>query len=75
MTNGIPESQIVFVNAFFSWFKLFLSTLFFCEVSRRKERGLGMPPTSLDKWLKKVTPDDTGLTRPPPTERVSVHKD
>ena len=22
------------------------------------------PPTSLDKWLKKTTRDDTGLTRP-----------
>jgi hypothetical protein len=29
-----------------------------------------MPPTALDKWLKKATPDDTGLTRPPAT-RVS----
>jgi hypothetical protein len=24
-----------------------------------------MSLTSLDKWLKKTTPDDTGLTRPP----------
>ncbi len=23
------------------------------------------PPTELDKWLKKTTSDDTGLTRPP----------
>ena len=34
-----------------------------------------MPPTALDKWLKKTTPDDTGLTRPPVVERVSTHKD
>jgi hypothetical protein len=34
-----------------------------------------MPPTELDKLLKKATPDDTGLTRPPTTELVSVHKD
>ena len=34
-----------------------------------------MSPTALDKWLKKATPDDTGLTRPPVVERVSTHKD
>ena len=34
-----------------------------------------MPPTGLDKWLKKATPDDTGLTRPPVAMRVSAHKD
>ncbi len=33
------------------------------------------PPTALDKWLKKATSDDTGLTRPPVTMRVSAHKD
>jgi hypothetical protein len=33
------------------------------------------PPTSLDKWLKKTTRDDTGLTRPPVGIHVSVHKD
>ena len=33
-----------------------------------------MPPTSLGKWLKKVTPDDAGLTRPPAVVRVSSHK-
>ncbi len=32
-------------------------------------------PTTLDKWLKKTTPDDTGLTRPPVVMRVSAHKD
>jgi hypothetical protein len=34
-----------------------------------------MSPTTLDKWLKKTTPDDTGLTRPPVVTRVSAHKD
>ena len=34
-----------------------------------------MPPTPLDNWLKKATPDDTGLTRPPVVIRVSTHKD
>ncbi len=34
-----------------------------------------MPPTTLDNWLKKATPDDTGLTRPPAAVRVSEHKD
>jgi hypothetical protein len=34
-----------------------------------------MPPTALDKWSKKETPDDTGLTRPPAVERISAHKD
>jgi hypothetical protein len=35
-----------------------------------------MPPTEMDKWLKKVTPDDKGLTRPPTVEScVSTHKD
>jgi hypothetical protein len=34
-----------------------------------------MSPTTLDKWLKKATPDDTGLTRPPAVARVIVHKD
>jgi hypothetical protein len=29
----------------------------------------------MDKWLKKTTPDDTGLTRPPAEARVSTHKD
>jgi hypothetical protein len=39
---------------------------FFSEVSREgRERLRGMSLTSLDKWLKKTTPDDTGLTRPP----------
>ena len=33
------------------------------------------PPTALDKWLKKATSDDTGLTRPPVAMRVSAHKD
>ncbi len=33
------------------------------------------PPTVLDKWLKKPTPDDTGLTRPPVVMLVSAHKD
>ena len=32
-------------------------------------------PTALDKWLKKATPDDTGLTRPPVAMHVSAHKD
>ena len=32
-------------------------------------------PTVLDKRLKKATPDDTGLTRPPVVIRVSAHKD
>jgi hypothetical protein len=34
-----------------------------------------MPPTPLDNWLKKETPDDTGLIRPPAAARVSAHKD
>ena len=33
------------------------------------------PPTPVDKWLKKATRDDTGLTRPPVGMRVSAHKD
>ena len=40
----------------------------FCYVKchvKEEERVRGMSPTTLDKWLKKVTPDDTGLTRPP----------
>ena len=28
----------------------------------------------MDKWLKKVTPGDKGLTRPPVSTRVSAHK-
>jgi hypothetical protein len=32
------------------------------------------PPTAPDKWLKKATRDDTGLTRPPVGMRVSAHK-
>jgi hypothetical protein len=35
-----------------------------CQV-KEEERVRGMPPTVMDKWLKKVTSDDTGLTRPP----------
>ena len=34
-----------------------------------------MPFLQVDKWLKKATPDDTGLTRPPVAMRVSAHKD
>ncbi len=34
-----------------------------------------MHPTEVDKWLKKATSDDTGLTRPPAVVRVSGHKD
>ncbi len=44
-------------------------------MSLRKERGLGMTPTALDKWLKKATPDDTGLRRPAVVSRVSANKD
>ena len=50
----------------------------FCFVKCRvkeEERVRGIPPTPLDKWLKKATPDDTGLTRPPPVARLSTHKD
>ena len=42
---------------------------------KEKERVRGMPPTALNKWLKKATPDDTGLTRPPAAARVSARKD
>ena len=28
----------------------------------------------MDKWLKKTTPGDKGLTRPPASVRVSPHK-
>jgi hypothetical protein len=35
----------------------------------------GIHPTEVDKWLKKATSDDTGLTRPPAVVRVSGHKD
>ncbi len=28
----------------------------------------------MDKWLKKATPGNKGLTRPPASEHVSVHK-
>jgi hypothetical protein len=34
-----------------------------------------MSPTVLDKWFKKVTTDDTGLTRRPDAVHVSEHKD
>jgi hypothetical protein len=34
-----------------------------------------MSPTTLDKWFRKVTTDDTGLTRRPDVVRVSEHKD
>ena len=44
-----------------------------CHV-KEEERVRGMSPTALDKWLKKATPDDTGLTRPPAVARVSAHK-
>ena len=53
-------------SKYFTWdisFFVFVNTFFFCEVSWRKERGLGMTHTSLDKWLKKATPDYTGVTR------------
>ena len=30
--------------------------------------------TMMDKWLKKTTPGDKGLGRPPPSARVSAHK-
>ncbi len=30
--------------------------------------------TMMDKWLKKATPGDKGLTRPPASARVSAHK-
>jgi hypothetical protein len=30
--------------------------------------------TMMVKWLKKATPGDKGLTRPPASARVSVHK-
>ena len=45
-----------------------------CRV-KEEERVRGIPPTALDKWLKKATPDDTGLTRPPDVTCVSAHKD
>ncbi len=51
---------------------------FFYEVShegRREDKRNVSESTVLDKWLKKTTPDDTGLTRPPSVSRVSVHKD
>jgi hypothetical protein len=38
-----------------------------------EERVRGMSHIPLDKWLKKATPDDTGLTWPPVVTRV--HKD
>ena len=31
-------------------------------------------PTMMDKWLKKTTPGDNGLTRPPDSTCFSVHK-
>ncbi len=54
-----------------------MGTFFFfvkCRV-KEEERVRGSPPTALDKWLKKVTTDDTGLTRPPDVVCVSGHKD
>jgi hypothetical protein len=69
MTNGIPKlwsSDILIIfggtrrtGNYFAWDNPFFFTLFpphfFCfEVSLRKERGLGMPPTALDKWLKNM---------------------
>ena len=55
-----------------------MGAFFFCEVSRegrREGKRNVSSPTVLEKWLKKVTPDDTGLTRPPVVMRVSAHKD
>ncbi len=54
-----------------------MGTFFFfvkCRV-KEEERVRGSPPTVLDKWLKKMTTDDTGLTRPPDVVCVSGHKD
>ena len=31
-------------------------------------------PTMMGKWLKKVTPGDKGLTRPPASAHFSAHK-
>jgi hypothetical protein len=44
-------------------------------VSSRKEKEEveGMS-TMMDKWLKKTTPGDKGMTRPPGSVRVSSHK-
>jgi hypothetical protein len=38
---------------------------------RERFRNVSSYPTELDKWLKKTTSDDTGLTRPPVAMRVS----
>ena len=46
-----------------------------CRVKEEREGLKGMSPTSLDKWLKMATIDDTGLTRPPVVASVSAHKD
>ena len=49
---------------------LFFPHFFILEAEERERFR-----NELDKWLKKTTPDDTGLTRPPVAMRVSAHKD
>ena len=60
--------RIIFRGTFGAFF-------FFHLKCRLKRESRGMPPTPLDNWLKKATPDDTGLIRPPAAARVSAHKD
>jgi hypothetical protein len=74
MTNGIPklwnsDSLIIFggtrkAGNYFGWDNPFLphffSPFFILEAEERERFR-----NELDKWLKKTTPDDTGLTRPP----------
>ncbi len=50
-----------------------MRAFFFLQEEREVKEGI--LPTTLDKWLKKTTPDDTGLTRPPAPPHVSAHKD
>ena len=59
-----------------NYFPWDLRSIFFFHLKcRLKRESRGMPPTPLDNWLKKATPDDTGLIRPPAAARVSAHKD
>jgi hypothetical protein len=55
-------------------FGFFLLLLFWFQVSWRNLRKVEGIPTTMKKWLKKVTPGDKGLTRPPDSTLVSTHK-
>ncbi len=56
------------------WDRRGISFFMKCRVKGEERLG-GIPATTLDNWLKKTTPDDTGLIRPPAETCVGVHKD